>query len=75
MRSAVITPRLTYCAVTHSGVFERLKDRAASFEALRTQCGLAERGAVVLLQHYDALKLLTRNANGDLQLTEHHANI
>src|SRR5882762_9996765 len=61
---------LLTAAVTHFRVFERLKDRAASFEALRTQCGLAERGAVVLFTALRALNLLTRNANGDLQLTE-----
>src|ERR1700704_809795 len=61
---------LLTAAVTYFRVFERLKDRAASFEALRTQCGLAERGAVVLFTALRALNLLTRNANGELELTE-----
>src|SRR5260370_40945633 len=57
-------------AVTHFRVYERLKARAASFATLRTQCGLAARGAVVLFTALRALHLLTRNANGELDLTE-----
>jgi predicted O-methyltransferase YrrM len=68
-RGSYSTDLLT-AAVTYFRVFERLKERTASFEALRTQCGLAERGAVVLFTALRALNLLSRNANGELELTE-----
>ena len=61
---------LLTAAVVHFQIFEQLADGPRSFEALRTQCGLAERGAAVLFTALRALNLLTRNANGELQLTE-----
>ena len=61
---------LLTAAVAHFKIFERLKEGPRSFEALRTQCGLAERPAVVLITALRAMKLLTRDANGRLSLTE-----
>jgi predicted O-methyltransferase YrrM len=61
---------LLTAAVEHFRIFERLKDGPRSFEALRTQCGLAERGAVVLFTALRALNLLTRNTDDELELTE-----
>jgi len=61
---------LLTAAVAHFHVFEYLRDGPRTFEALRTQCGLADRGAVVLVTAMRALNLLTRNAAGDLELSE-----
>ncbi len=61
---------LLTAAVTHFKLFERLKDGPRSFEALRAECGLGERGALVLVTAMRALRLLTRKANGELELSE-----
>ncbi len=61
---------LLTAAVTHFRLFERLKDGPRSFAALRAECGLGERGAHVLVTAMRALKLVTCNANGQLELTE-----
>ncbi|HKC17788.1 MAG TPA: methyltransferase [Steroidobacteraceae bacterium] len=62
---------LLTAAVTHFKLFERLKDGPRSFAALRAECGLGERGALVLVTAMRALKLLTRNADGALELSEY----
>ena len=61
---------LLTAAVAHFNVFEQLRDGPRSFEALRARCGLAERGAVVLVTALRALALLNRNSHGELELTE-----
>ena len=61
---------LLTAAVTHFRLFERLKEGPHSFAALRAACGLGERGAHVLVTAMRAMNLLTRNANGELELSE-----
>ena len=60
---------LLTAAIMHFKIFERLKDGPQSLEALRAQCELAERPAVVLFTALRAMKLLAANAKGELELT------
>lgn len=60
---------LLAAGIAHFKVFERLKDGPQSLEALRTQCELAERPAIVLFTALRAMGLLSTNAKGELQLT------
>jgi hypothetical protein len=60
---------LLAAAVAHFNVFERLKNGPLSFDALRNQCGLAERPANVLFTALRAMNLLAANAKGELDLS------
>ena len=61
---------LLTAAVAHFQLFGRLAARPMSLEELRTELGLAERPAVVLLTALRALGLLTRDVAGRFTLTE-----
>jgi ubiquinone/menaquinone biosynthesis C-methylase UbiE len=61
---------LLTAAVAHFQVFRRLAERPASFEELRTQLGLAERPAHVLVTALRAMGLLAAGADGRLTPTD-----
>ncbi len=61
---------LLTAAVAHFNVFGRLTGRPMSLEELRTELGLAERPAVVLLTALRAMSLLSRDHLGRFAPTE-----
>lgn len=67
-RGSYATELLT-AAVTHFHVFERLAAEPRGFEALRSELGLAERPARVLVTALRAFGLVTSDAEGVLVLT------
>ena len=60
---------LLTAAVTHFQLFDRLADGPRSFADLRSQLGLAERPAHVLVTALRAMGLLAANSRGELELT------
>jgi len=61
---------LLSAAVAHFGIFDFLSDESRSFAELQAHCGIAERGAIVVITALRAMKLLQRLADGRFGLTE-----
>jgi hypothetical protein len=61
---------LLTAAVAHFQVFDRLAHHPCRFEELRQQLGLEERPAVVLLTALRAMKLVTTDSAGGLDVSE-----
>jgi len=60
---------LLSAAVAHFKIFDFLRDGHRSLAELRAHCGLAERGAIVMITALRAMNLLSRAADGRFGLT------